>query len=359
VHPPSSRRILFVADAGPEVGGGHVMRCLTLARALVERGAECAFVESRAAAPILRRFGWPAQTLLAMADARDLDALVASAEDFAERLGVDAIVVDHYGVDLRQEQPLRAEGGRRLVVIDDLANRRHSCDLLIDPGYGRRREHYSALIVPECASLVGPSHALVRPEFAAARQRALGRRAKHGPVRRALVALGLTDVGGLTGRVVAALTDELGDVRLDIVLGADAPSLPALREAALTDRRLHLWVDTAEMASLMADADIAIGAGGSSVWERATVGLPSATVILADNQREMIDLMAGAGFTFAIDATQSDFETRLAECWRALTSDQTLRWSLAERTAELCDGQGAERVAERIMGLIQSARDAL
>ena len=344
-------RILFLADAGPEVGGGHVMRCLTLARALTERGAECAFVESRAAAPILRRFGWPAQTLLAMADARDLDALIASAEDFAGRLQVDAIVIDHYGVDVRQERRLRVDG-RRLTVIDDLADRHHACDLLVDPGYGRRREHYGALVAGECATMVGPSHALVRPEFAAARQRAMGRRAKHGPVRRALIALGLTDVGGVTDRVVTALSDELGDVRLDIVLGSDAPSLPALREAALTDRRLHLWVDTPEMASLMADADIAIGAGGSSVWERATVGLPSATVILAENQREMIDLMAGAGFTFAIDATQPEFEDRLRECWRALVDDQTLRWSLAERTAELCDGQGAERVAERIMGLI-------
>jgi UDP-2,4-diacetamido-2,4,6-trideoxy-beta-L-altropyranose hydrolase len=347
-------RILFLADAGAEVGGGHVMRCLTLARALSGRGAECAFVESRAAAPILRRFGWPAQTLLAMADARDLDALIASAEDFAERLGVDAIVVDHYGVGASQERRLRING-RRLVVIDDLADRNHACDLLVDPAYGRRREQYEPLVAHMCETMLGPSHALVRPEFGGARQRAMGRRAKHGPARRALIALGLTDLGGVTSRVVAALADQLGDMRLDVVMGADAPSLPKLRDAASTDRRLHLWVDTDEMASLMADADIAVGAGGSSVWERATVGLPSATVVLAENQRGMIDLLAGAGFTFAIDASAPDFEARLGECWRALVDDQTLRWSLAERTAELCDGQGAERVAERILGLI--ARD--
>ena len=328
------------------------MRCLTLARALVERGAECAFVESRAAAPILRRFGWPAQTLLAMADAQDLAALIDSAEDFAERLQVDAVVVDHYGVDWMQEQRLRIHG-RRLVVIDDLADRRHACDLLVDPGYGRRREHYDGLIDDDCATLLGPSHALVRPEFGSARQRALGRRAKHGPVRRALVALGLTDVGGVTGRVVSALSDVLGDVRLDVVLGADAPSLPALRAAAQTDRRLHLWVDTAEMASLMADADIAIGAGGSSVWERATVGLPSATLVLADNQRAMIDHMAGAGFTLAVDVAEPDFEPRLRESWSRLVDDRQLRWDLSARSSELCDSRGAERVAEAMMDLLR------
>lgn len=348
----SPPRILFLADAGPEVGGGHVMRCLTLARALVERGAECAFVESRAAAPILRRFGWPAQTLLAMADAQDLAALITSAEDFAERLEVDAIVVDHYGVDARQEQALRIDG-RRLVVIDDLADRPHACDLLVDPGYGRRREHYDGLIDADCATLLGPSHALVRPDFGSARQRALGRRAKHGPVRRALLALGLTDVGGVTGRLVEALSNVLGEARLDIVLGSEAPSLPALRAAAQTDRRLHLWVDTAEMASLMADADIAIGAGGSSVWERATVGLPSVTVILAENQRAMVGQMAEASLTLAVDATDPGFETQLREGWSALAGDQGLRWRLTESSAELCDGRGAERVAEAMIDLLR------
>ena len=345
-------RILFLADAGPEVGGGHVMRCLTLARALVERGAECAFVESRAAAPILRRFGWPAQTLLAMADAQDLGALIDSAEDFAERLEVDAVVIDHYGVERTQEQALRING-RRLVVIDDLADRRHACDLLVDPGYGRRREHYDGLIDVDCATLVGPSHALVRPEFGSARQRALGRRAKHGPVARALVALGLTDVGGATARVVTALSDVLGDARLDIVLGAEAPSLPELRAAAQSDRRLHLWVDTAEMASLMADADIAIGAGGSSVWERATVGLPAGTLVLAENQRAMIDHMAGSGFTLALDVAQPGFEPRLREAWARLVDDRQLRWDLSARSSELCDGRGAERVAEAMMVLLR------
>ena len=213
-------RVLFLADAGPEVGGGHVMRCLTLARALAARGAECAFVESRAAAPILRRFGWPAQTLLAMADARDLDALIASAEDFAERLQVDAVVVDHYGVDAADEERLRING-QRLVVIDDLADRRHACDLLVDPRVWAAARTLRSAGSSESAQLwCGPSHcAWCGQSSQAARQRALGRRAKHGPVRRALIALGLTDVGGVTARVVTALTSQLGDVRLDIVLG--------------------------------------------------------------------------------------------------------------------------------------------
>jgi spore coat polysaccharide biosynthesis predicted glycosyltransferase SpsG len=105
------------------------------------------------------------------------------------------------------------------------------------------------------------------------------------------------------------------------------------------------------MASLMADADIAIGAGGSSVWERATVGLPSATVILAENQRPMIERMAAMGFTLALDVAAGDFEAQLAQAWQVLIADTPTRWRLAEASSELCDGQGAERVAEAVLGL--------
>jgi UDP-2,4-diacetamido-2,4,6-trideoxy-beta-L-altropyranose hydrolase len=285
-----------------------------------------------------------------MTDAQSLTGLVACARDLAARIGADVVVVDHYRAGAAEEQALRVDG-RRIVVIDDLANRSHDADLLVDPGYGRRREHYEGLLPRDCAVLTGPAHALVRPDFAAASRRAMSRRAQHGPVRRALVALGLTDVGAVTGRVVKALVDVLDEVRLDVVVGHDAPSMSALREMADADRRLHLWVDTAEMASLMADADVAVGAGGSSTWERATVGLPSLTAILTGNQRAMVEHMADVGLTLALDAARPDFETQIRLGWNALTQDHDLRWRLAERSAELCDGHGAGRVADAVLRL--------
>ncbi len=326
------------------------MRCLTLARALTERGVECAFVESRAAAPILRRFGWPAQTLLAIADAARLADLVSYAGSFAGRFEPDVIVIDHYDAGSVEEAGLR-ERGRRIVVIDDLADRAHDCDLLVDPGYGRKADAYRGLVPGHARVLAGPAYALVRPEFAAARSRAMSRRAKHARVARGLVALGLTDVGGITARVAQALAPVLAEARLDVVVGAGAQSAPTLAELARADRRLRIWTDTAEMASLMADADVAIGAGGSSLWERAVVGLPAATVILAENQREMTARMAAAGLTLAIDAGGPDFDAQLTRAWRLLAGDPVARWRLAEGSSELCDGHGAVRVAEAILTL--------
>jgi len=344
----TTQRVLFVADAGPQVGGGHVMRCLTLARALTERGCDCAFAESRAAAPILRRFGWPPHALVAMIGATDLAGLVDWAEQFADQFEPDLVVFDHYQAGRAEEERLRING-RRVLVIDDLADRRHAADMLLDPGFGRRREHYDGLTLPDCQVMVGPSHALVRPEFGHGRQRALSRRASHGPVRRAVVTLGMTDVGGVTGKVVAALAPTLGDVRLEVVVGSEAPSLRQLRALAAEDRRIRLWIDDADMAGLMSEADLAVGAGGSSVWERATVGLPTLTLSLADNQRPMIEQLAASGVTVGLDVATSDFETKLVAAWASLVDDRALRWRLTERSAELCDGQGAARVAEVVL----------
>jgi len=345
-------RILFFADAGAEVGGGHVMRCLTLARAMVERGAECAFVESRAAAPILRRFGWPAQTLLAMVDAGDLQGLVGWGRQFADRFAADLVVVDHYRAGEAEERAL-AGPDRRVAVIDDLADRAHACDLLVDPGYGRRREAYSELVHSKCAILVGPDHALVRPEFAQARPRALSRRARHDPVRRSLISFGLTDVAAVTGRAVEALVGRLGDTRLDVALGREAPSLEQVSALAGRDKRVRLHLDASDMASLVTDADIGLGAGGSSVWERACLGLPTAAAVLADNQAELLERLAEAGAVLALDARAAGFEAALAEAWDRLVDDGELRWRLSCRSSELCDGRGGERVAEALLDLLR------
>jgi UDP-2,4-diacetamido-2,4,6-trideoxy-beta-L-altropyranose hydrolase len=299
---------------------------------------------------VLRRFGWPAGTPLALSPAEDLPSLVEAAAAFAATFDPAVVVTDHYGVGLAEEMAL-ARAPRRVAVIDDLADRRHLASLLVDPGFGRRASDYDGLTLAGAEVLAGPLYALVRQEFAAARPRALSRRAKHGAVRRALVSLGLTDVGGITARVVETLAPELGEARLEVVVGAEAPSLERLRAIAAADGRIRVHVDTTDMASLCADADVAIGAGGSSVWERATVALPTATVVLAQNQSAMVEALARTGLTVALDARADGFEAALVQTWRGLVDEDETRRALGERAAEICDGRGAERVADAILAL--------
>lgn len=318
----TSPRILFVCDAGPGVGGGHVMRCLTLAGALARRGAACAFVRTPETTDILARYA-PDVPLVEEGAAGDL------------------VVLDSYRMAPATEAAWRARA-KRLAVIDDLA-RPHDADLVLDPSFGRLAADYAAPAV-----LVGPAYALVRPEFATARAAALARRGE--PARRCLVSLGLTDVGGITGRVAAALADS--GLALDVVVGAGAPSLPGL-QALAGESRVTLHIDTADMARLITMADIAVGAGGSSIWERACLSLPTVTLILADNQRDMAMKLDEAGATLALDARWPGLEGRLGEAVGRLAADDGLRARLSARSAAICDGLGAERVAEALLGLVQ------
>lgn len=315
-------RILFVCDAGPGVGGGHVMRCLTLAGALARRGADCAFVSTPEAADILARYA--------------PDVRLAG-----EDAPADLVVLDSYRMAPATQAAWRGRAAR-LAVIDDLG-RPHDTDLVLDPSFGRTQADYVAPVV-----LAGPAYALVRPEFAAARDGTLSRRGE--PVNRCLVSLGLTDVGGITGRVAAALLADSAALALDVVVGAGAPSLPALRALA-ADGRVTLHVDTDDMAGLITRADLCVGAGGSSVWERACLGLPTVTLILADNQRDMAMKLDAAGVTLALDARWPGVEGRLIEAVQRLVQDDALRAGLSAKSAEACDGLGAERAAEALLGL--------
>jgi spore coat polysaccharide biosynthesis predicted glycosyltransferase SpsG len=107
------------------------------------------------------------------------------------------------------------------------------------------------------------------------------------------------------------------------------------------------------MAGLTADCDIAVGAGGSSVWERAVLGLPSITLILADNQASTAERLAVAQATLAVDVRAPGFEAALVGAWERLLGDRSLRWTLSQCASELCDGRGAERVAEAVLDLLR------
>ena len=330
-------RILFFADAGPTVGGGHVMRCLTLAQALVGQGAECAFAAPPEAMRLLETFA-PAEVERVPIPEGTPSRQAALVADLARTWGAQAAVLDHYGAGPGEEVMIRT-GVHRLLVLDDL-KRGHLCDLVLDSNLDRAAADY-----PGVDSLTGPAYALARPEFAALRAETLARRATATPGR-LLVALGLTDLGGVTARVVEAILPGLGDLQVDIVLGQGATSLSTIASLASRDPRLTLHIDTREVAALTAAADLAIGAGGSSVWERCCLGLPTLTLILADNQREAAHALAARGAAEAL--VEGDMASRLA----ALLGDPARLAEMSAASSALCDGRGAIRAAERLLAIL-------
>jgi len=324
--------ILFVCDAGPDVGGGHVMRSLTLAQALTAAGATCAFLARPAVEAVLDIF------------APDTPRSVA-AEPF------EAVVFDHYGLSGRDHRALAR--GRPTLVIDDLANRPLEADLVLDAGPARRAQDYAGLTPPSATLLLGPNYAPVRPAFPALREAALARRAAEGPVRRILISLGLTDVGGVTGRVADLLLGRLGDIMLDVVVGGGAPSLPRLQ--AMSDPRVGLHIDTQDMPRLTLEADLAVGAGGSTSWERCILALPTLTLILADNQIAAATALAAVGASPCLDVAALDFDAAFGREIDRLIGEPRLRASLSAASARICDGGGADRVAAAFLARIAGA----
>ncbi len=349
--------IAFRVDASPQIGAGHVMRCLCLADALRTRGATVRMV-SRQLPPALGEMlaarghemaaiGGPADppaaddlahaSWLGTTQAADAAATAAALAPLAW----DWLVVDHYALDARWETSLRRHT-RRILAIDDLADRAHDCDALLDQNlHGDLDSRYVAHVPGTCQLLLGPSYALVRDEFTRARGRA---RRPAEEVARVLVSFGGVDAGNLTGAAVAALT-QVGIRTADVVIGAAHPQRAAI-EAECRSQGFACHVQSSRMAELMAAADLAIGAGGITTWERCCVGLPALAVAVAGNQRGIIDEAARQGLLYTLrgEATAAALALHL----RALLDNPRLRELLSRRGMEAVDGQGVDRVARAL-----------
>lgn len=305
-------KIIFRTDASLDIGTGHVMRCLTLAQALREHGANCCFICREHVGNLLnliRQRGFEAQALpmqdfsqvksakknvqrervLAHANWLGADRQI-DANQTKNAIGdtvVDWLIVDHYALDVRWEAALKLHY-KKLIVIDDLADRQHDCDLLLDQNLGRTEQDYAGLVSANCKVLVGPQYALLRPDFSELRQYSLDRRATPA-LKHLLITMGGVDKDNVTGEVLAALTRNAlpTDCRITVVMGPHAPWSTQVRKQA----EQMLWptevlVNVVNMAKLMADSDLAIGAAGSTSWERCCLGLPTLLLVLADNQRD-------------------------------------------------------------------------
>jgi len=337
------------------------MRCLTLAEHLRERGAGVRFVcrAHRGNLIELLRERHHAVAILP-APPRATDA--ASDGDYAAWLGVsqekdteetlaalqgakpDWLVVDHYALDAAWERSMRPHASR-ILVIDDLANRSHDCDVLLNQNFSNRGpERYGGRVPDRCRLLLGPRHALLRPEFARCRQ---SRQNRDGRVRRIFIFLGGTDPGGVTGLALDALSDpEFAALEADVVVGANNAHRQFLETKASNRPRTRLYGPTTKLADLMARADLAIGAGGGTTWERLCLGLPSVVVSIAENQVPACEALAEGRLIRYLGADSDVSVAAIREELRTLIGSPEPLAQLAIRGQMAVDGRGAARVAE-------------
>lgn len=351
--------VAFRLDATSRIGTGHFMRCLTLAEALQQRGAQIRFVsrglpaylsdmlESRGIefAPLDNAAGEAAGDLAHsswLGTSQDRDV-----QDSAAVLGGrkwDWLVVDHYALDARWESAMRNTAGK-IMAIDDLADRQHDCDVLLDQNYYRDMQtRYDGKVPEHCRMLLGPHYALLRKEFRKMRDQVKPRK---GTVRRILVFFGGVDAGNYTGLAIEALAGlDIKGVEIDVVIGAQHPHRSEIEQACAT-QGYSCHVQTARMAELMAAADLAIGAGGSATWERCCLGLPALSLCTADNQRRQIIDAAEAGLLYAPNGG-GDLVDLIRRHTKGLLENAALLRLISNAAMNAVDGGGALRIVSEI-----------
>lgn len=344
--------VLVRADAGMGIGFGHLTRCLAVSRHLTERGVSVT-VATRAALPAIigqmNDAGAKVLSLPAGEPREDPDAPVWTQEaqraDAAEVIsqappgGWDALIVDHYQLDSVWESEV-APITKRTIAIDDLANRSHKVDVLVDQNwYGiDDHERYAGLVDDETLLLLGPRYAMLHHEYAVARER---RGLVSNPPRSVMVSFGGTDVGQQTAKAVVALAMH-EDVGIEVVLGT---------ELALTDKirylsnhpRVRLHIALPNLVRRMSEVDLVIGAGGTATWERICMGVPAIVTTVSENQSGVTKALHKAGVTRWLGTsdvvTDSDYSLAVTE---ALSGK-------LPTVLPIVDGYGAGRVAMAVL----------
>ena len=357
-------------DSSIHIGSGHVMRCLTLADELKSTcDAEVNFIcrdFKGQIGEIIQQRGY-SLTLL-----HELDQIYKPTNDdptHAEWLGVsweqdsketinamkgrkaDWLIIDHYGIEQRWHNKLKPYTNK-IMVIDDLADRKLNCNLLLDQTYGRNAENYQSIVSSNAKLLLGTKYALLRPEFAIMRPKAVDKRNEFNGVKRILISMGGMDPDNVTGRILETLAQVEWDKSLvvDVVLGLDSTYLEYLKnQVAEYQFTVNFLSNVNNMAELMFKADLAIGAGGSTSWERCCLGLPTLIVITADNQNEIVHQLEKANTVVSIGRYDSIDIVNVARILSDFTHSFSKFSQMSKNAFNICKGNGALLCVKEIL----------
>lgn len=359
-------KVVFRTDASVQIGTGHVMRCLTLAEALKERGADvsflcrelpgnlCEFLERQGVClhrlPFQESPGKECKSDNAHAGwlgvdwERDAEETRIVLDSFS---GIDWLIIDHYSLDSRWESRIRPSV-KQVMVIDDIADRPHDCDLLLDQNlYQDMDTRYDHLVPGHCKILLGSKYAVLRPEFIAARKKMPLR---DGQTRRLLVFFGGSDIENATERTLAAIR-ALGrpEIAVDVVVSATSPTKQRIKDISESMANTTFHCQVSNMAELISEADLAIGAAGTTTWERCCLGLPSLMVSLARNQERIAQEADRVGIGIHIQSDIFRSTEKLKEQIERMIDSPDILLAQSRKGIDLVDGFGVRRILRYLL----------
>lgn len=351
--------VVFRTDASSQIGTGHVIRCLTLANAFRSNGVTCRFICRKHLGhliDLIRSNGFDVHAL----PGRDINAQYRTYLAHENWLGgdwmtdaietlrvlsenvVNWLIVDHYGLDYRWEDVVR-RSCKKLLVIDDLADRKHSCDVLLDQNYGSSNSRYTGLVPGGCTQLHGPRFAMLNPKYI---ERRLSMKARDGKVKSVLIYFGggadTTDLTGLALRAFCSAPLQM--LQLKIVVGSNYAYKQSLLSAAAARGGTCVYEQLPDLSELIERTDLAIGAGGSTTWERFCLGLPSVVTSIADNQRPACEALARDNLIEYFDHSDELTAALISEHVLELINKPERLNELSEKSMQLVDGKGVDRI---------------
>jgi UDP-2,4-diacetamido-2,4,6-trideoxy-beta-L-altropyranose hydrolase len=339
-------KVIFRVDASLQMGTGHVMRCLTLAQVLKEDGVNTEFICRKHKGNLIdkiRLSGFHTHEL-ELSDESETDNKLAhsswlgvtqqkDSDDCIDILKIektDCLIVDHYGLDEQWQKSLKPYY-EKLLVIDDLADRKFDCDVLLNQNLGSHKDDYKNKVPKGCELLLGCKYALLRPEFLKLRDQALEKRKSTKVIKNILVSMGGGE-NNITYDILQQLDDRFNVV---VVLGKNSPCNEMVQRYA-QGKNIKVIVEADNMGRLMLEADLAIGAGGSTSWERCCLGLPTILYMTAENQREVVKNLEKLGAVIMAESLKDDLQL--------IMSDFSLWQGMSNKAQAICDGLGVKRI---------------
>jgi UDP-2,4-diacetamido-2,4,6-trideoxy-beta-L-altropyranose hydrolase len=332
--------IVIRADASYELGSGHVRRCLTLAGELQKKGAEIRFISREEPGNLIQfieNLGWKVFRL--REGISDWKSEVDPIHRFLKELkpSVDWLIVDHYELDINWEKEIRPFV-KNIMVIDDLADRKHECDLLLDQNYFQNNvQRYDQLVPSYCKKVLGPQFALLRPEFLEEREKI---RERDGKVRHILIFFGGSDPTNETEKTLHGIQIlNQADLYFDLVVGGSCRNKEKIIKASRFISNVTFHEQVSNMASLMAKADLSLGAGGTSTWERCYLALPSFVIVVAKNQERIAMALEDAGAIWNLGWHKGVDAEKIAESFALAIKSPEKVLEIGKRGNEIMGGK--------------------
>lgn len=352
-------KVVIRTDASLQIGTGHVMRSLTLAHDMKDdseieficrehEGSLISYIQNQGfkvnVLPEDMKFDLKGElahsTWLGATQQQDAE----QCKPILESIKPDWLIVDHYALD-KTWQALLKKTYNKLMVIDDLADRNHQCDLLLDQTYGRQISDYRHLVPEKCQMLLGSQYALLRPEFSEWRDYSLKRRSEP-EFKKLLITMGGVDSDNVTCQVLEAIRyiQLSQDIEIIVVMGGTAPHLNEVKtQANSMPYNTKVMVNVNNMAERMANADLAIGAAGATTWERCCLGLPTIQMVISVNQITIAKQLAKNNAIQHIE--------NIEQLQGLMQGTQKWMSHISQLASNVCDGWGSSRVLNKLIKL--------